>query len=90
MGQLSDGRNFVITMTVDVTDQMAAQEKLRALSRATDQNMSELASPITMACEHEHKEMSGYLPDETIDRESSICELSANSRGAAQDSGKGV
>ena len=73
LGQLSDGRKYVITMAVDVTDRMAAQEQLRVLSRATDQSMSGIAitdrDGVIRYVNKKYTEMTGYLPDETIGRD---------------------
>jgi len=73
LGRLSDGRRYVITMAVDVTDRMAAQEQLRVLSRATDQSMSGIAitdrDGIIQYVNRKYTEMTGYLPDETIGRD---------------------
>jgi PAS domain S-box-containing protein len=43
LGRLSDGRRYVISMAVDVTEQLRAQEQLRILSSATDQSKSAIA-----------------------------------------------
>ncbi|MEL0113431.1 MAG: PAS domain-containing protein, partial [Rickettsiales bacterium] len=43
LGRLSDGRRYVISMAVDMTEQLRAQEQLRILSSATDQSKSAIA-----------------------------------------------
>ena len=59
-------------MTGDVTDGIAAQEKLRVLLRATDQSMSGIAitdrDGFIQYVNKKHTETTGCLPDETIGR----------------------
>ena len=43
LGRLPDGRRYLITMAVDITDRMEAQAQLRVLSRATDQSEAAIA-----------------------------------------------
>ena len=43
LGRLPDGRRYLVTMAVDITDRMEAQAQLRVLSRATDQSEAAIA-----------------------------------------------
>lgn len=80
MGRLSDGRRYVITMAIDVTERREAQEQLRVLSRATDQSKSAItiAKPdgTIQYVNHQYTDMTGYAAGETVGR--NLASLIAN------------
>jgi len=73
LGRLPDGRRYLITMAVDITDRMEAQAQLRVLSRATDQSKSAIAiadrDGTIQYVNQQYTEMTGYMPTETIGTE---------------------
>jgi len=73
LGHLPDGRRYVITMAVDITDRMEAQAQLRVLSRATDQSKSAIAiadrEGTIQYVNRQYSDMTGYAPEETIGAE---------------------
>ena len=64
LGQSADGRRYVITMAIDVTDRFAAEQKLQILSRAVDQSASAMAiadpAGIVRYVNRKFVEMTGY------------------------------
>lgn len=70
LGTLTDGRRYVITMAVDISARMEAQEQLRVLSRATDQSKSAIAitnrDGTVQYVNRQYSIMTGYSSNETI------------------------